>query len=101
MFGVGAASSGFQTLNSALVLREADPLYYGRVMSLMMLAWGFSGIAALPVGVLADAIGERGTLIVMGTSVCAAVGVLTLWSARLGGPAESAVRPAVASLREG
>lgn len=101
MFGVGAASSGFQTLNSALVLREADPLYYGRVMSLMMLAWGFSGVAGLPIGVLADAIGERGALVVMGGCVCAAVALLTAWSARLGGPADTSVRPVVASLPEG
>lgn len=100
MFAVGAASSGFQTLNSALVLREADPLYYGRVMSLMMLAWGFSGVAGLPVGVLADAIGERGALMFMGGGVCAAVAILSFWSSRVSGPADTGVRPAVASISE-
>ncbi|MEX2237548.1 MAG: MFS transporter [Dehalococcoidia bacterium] len=100
MFGVGAATSGFQTLNSALVLREANPAYYGRVMSLMMLAWGFAGVAGLPVGVLADAIGERGALIGMGTAVCIAIALLTAWGARLSSRREY-VAGATLAAREG
>jgi MFS family permease len=82
LFLVGGASSGYQTLNSALVLRTCDPLYTGRVMSLMMLAWGFSGIAGLPVGILADAVGERPTLVGMGIGVCVVVALVVSWSGR-------------------
>lgn len=63
---VGAASSGFQLLNNAIMMQETDPQYFGRVMSLTMLAFGFNGIAAWPYGALADAVGERATLFAMG-----------------------------------
>jgi MFS family permease len=69
MLAVGAGSSVFQMINSALVLQESDPAYYGRVMSLTMLAWGFNSLAGMPFGALADAIGERETLFVMGVLV--------------------------------
>jgi hypothetical protein len=81
---VGGAVSGFQTLNSALVMRETSPAYYGRVMSITMLAFSGTGLIALPVGLLADAIGERATLIVMGAGVCLVVALLSLWAARTG-----------------
>lgn len=84
MFLVGGAVSGFQTLNSALVMRETSPEYYGRVMSITMLAFSGTGLIALPVGLLADAIGERATLIVMGAGVCLVVALLSLWAARTG-----------------
>ncbi|MPZ22015.1 MAG: MFS transporter [Dehalococcoidia bacterium] len=73
IFFVGGATSGFQTLNNALALRHADPLYYGRLMSLMILAWGAVGLVALPIGILADAVGERATLMAIGVTVCALV----------------------------
>jgi hypothetical protein len=34
--------------NSALQMSETDPAYYGRVMSLTMLAWGSQGLASFP-----------------------------------------------------
>jgi MFS family permease len=83
MFGVGAGTSAFQTLNNALTMREADPAYYGRVMALTMLAFSANSLMSLPIGVLADAIGERRTLIAMGAASCAVIPLLGLWSARL------------------
>ncbi|MGH2602198.1 MAG: MFS transporter [Dehalococcoidia bacterium] len=80
MFGVGGAVSGFQTLNNALALRETGPAYYGRVMSITMLAFSGTSLIALPIGMLADAIGERATLIMMGAGVCLAVGLLRMWA---------------------
>ena len=84
LFCLGGAVSGFQTLNSALCMKETDPAYYGRVMSLTMLAFSGTGLVSLPVGLLADAIGERATLIGMGGAVLLAVGLLTLWGTRIG-----------------
>jgi hypothetical protein len=69
MLMLGAGTGVFQMLNNALVMQEAEPAYYGRVMSLTMLAWGFNGLVGLPYGLLADGIGERGTLMLMGSGV--------------------------------
>lgn len=63
---------------------------YGRVMSITMLAFSGTGLVALPIGLLADAIGERGTLMAMGAGVCLVVALLAVWSARAG-----TVRPAI------
>lgn len=71
MLLVGAGTSGFQLLNNSLIMQEADPAYHGRVMSLVMLAWGANGIAAVFFGLLADQAGERETLFVMGALVLA------------------------------
>jgi MFS family permease len=69
MFGVGAASGGFQTLNGAVIARETEPHYIGRVMSLALLAFAGFGLMALPYGMLADHVGERLTFMVMGVIV--------------------------------
>jgi predicted MFS family arabinose efflux permease len=69
MLGVGAANGGFQTLNSAVIVRETETRYIGRVLSLTLMAFAGFGLMALPLGALADAIGERGTLAGMGVCV--------------------------------
>ena len=71
MFGVGAASGGFQTLNGAVIARETEAHYIGRVMSLALLAFAGFGLMALPYGILADRVGERLTFMVMGSVVMA------------------------------
>ena len=85
MLLTGAGMGGFQMLNNALIMRESEPAFYGRVMSLTMLAWGAHGIAGLPVGVLADAIGERETLFVLGVCVIAIAGVSAIIYAAVSG----------------
>ena len=72
--GVGAASAGFQAMNNSLVLALSEVEYHGRVQSLMMLSFSGFGMAALPLGVLADAIGLRETLAAMGAVVVLAMG---------------------------
>ena len=83
MLLVGAGSSAFQMLNNALVMQECDRAYYGRVMSITMLAWGFNGLAGFPLGELADATDERTTLLLMGAIVLAATIVTGFFSAAL------------------
>jgi predicted MFS family arabinose efflux permease len=73
MLFVGLGSGVFQMLNNALVMQESDRAYYGRVMALVMVAWGVNGLSGLPFGLLADAAGERATMFVMGASVVAVV----------------------------
>lgn len=76
MVPLGIGLSAFQMLNNALVMRETDPAYYGRVMSLTMMAWGFNSLAGFPFGLLADSIGERLVMVLMGsTALVVAVAV--------------------------
>ncbi len=71
MVGVGAGSGGFQSLNAAVMVRETEPAFFGRVSSLSTLAFAGFGLMGLPIGLLADAIGERIALAGMGVGVCA------------------------------
>ncbi len=64
--GIGASSLLFQTANQSLLLTLSDFEYHGRLQGLVMLGFSGFGIAALPLGVLADSIGLRQTLVIMG-----------------------------------
>ena len=77
---VGACSAGFQSLNNALTLSFSASRYHGRVQSLTMLSWSLFGIASMPIGVVADAIGIRETLMIAG-----ALGVATVLALHLAG----------------
>jgi MFS family permease len=68
---VGLGFGGFQTLNAAVIVRTTEPAYFGRVFSLSMLAFAGNSLMSLPVGALADAIGERTTLLVLCGAVLA------------------------------
>jgi predicted MFS family arabinose efflux permease len=59
---VGASSSGFQMLNNVNLMERTEPLYFGRVMAVTMMAFGVNSMFAYPVGAIADAAGERATL---------------------------------------
>lgn len=59
---VGASSSGFQMLNNVNLMERTNPLYFGRVMAVTMMAFGVNSIVSYPVGIIADAAGERTTL---------------------------------------
>jgi predicted MFS family arabinose efflux permease len=83
MVFVGGGISAFQTLNNSVALRLTDPQYYGRVMGLMQVAWGLINLTSLPVGALADALGERAVLSGAGVMLGVALVVLTLWENRL------------------
>ena len=76
IFIVGAMASAFQSLNNALTMTLADSRYYGRIHALMSLSWSLFGIISLPLGLVADAIGIRLTLVLMGA--CAIVSVIAL-----------------------
>ena len=43
-----------------------DPNFHGRVQSISMLSWSLFGLVALPIGILADHIGIRETLMLQG-----------------------------------
>jgi len=73
IFLVGAAASGFQSMNNSLVLGLAEFEFHGRMQSLMMLSFSGFGMAALPLGLLADVIGLRQTIGVMGVTALLAM----------------------------
>jgi predicted MFS family arabinose efflux permease len=79
----GGASSAFQSLNNALVLGASEPAYHGRIQSLMMLSFSGFGMAALPLGALADAVGLRETMAGMGAVSAAAIVVYAVVRRRL------------------
>ena len=83
MLVMGPGLAGFMLVNNALVMSASEPAYYGRVMSVIMLAFGVQGVAGAPLGVLADEIGERETL--------AAVGAATLVVVALGAASFAAI----------
>jgi MFS family permease len=75
---VGIGFGGFQTLNAAVIVRATEPVYFGRVFSLSMLAFAGVSLMGLPVGLLADAIGERTTLVALACTVLAIAATVAL-----------------------
>ncbi len=91
---VGASSSGFQMLNNVNLMQRTDSAYFGRVMAVTMMAFGFNAVVAYPIGEIADRAGERATLIGL-ACVClaaVAVGVTAMRAAPKRGPARSATQ---------
>ncbi len=87
VFVIGAAASAFQSMNNALALGISEFEYHGRIQSLMMLSFSGFGMAALPLGILADAIGLRETFALMGgVTVLTMVGYLAVRSRHGAGP---------------
>jgi MFS family permease len=80
MLVVGAGFGGFQTLNAAVIVQNTEPAYFGRVFSLSMLAFAGVSLMSLPVGVFADAIGERATL---ATLSCVVFAISLAFGARI------------------
>ncbi|MBK9343891.1 MAG: MFS transporter [Dehalococcoidia bacterium] len=72
---LGASSSGFQMLNNVNLMERSESAYLGRVMAVTMMAFGVNSIVSYPIGVIADGIGERGTL---GGLACACMTVVLL-----------------------
>ncbi len=66
VFFVGAVTTVFQSLSNTLALGMADEGHQGRVQSLMQLSFAGFGLAALPLGVLAEIIGLQPTIVIMG-----------------------------------
>ncbi|HZU06344.1 MAG TPA: MFS transporter [Chloroflexota bacterium] len=77
---VGFASAAYTALNNTLLLSNATPQFYGRVMSVYMLTFAVMPIATLPAAWLADHVGGRATIGAGGVVVAAVVaGVAALY----------------------
>ena len=79
---VGATSSVFQALNNSMLLTSTPIEYHGRVQSLLMLSFSGFAIAALPIGIVADAVGIRATLVGLGILVLAVMAVARMTEPR-------------------
>ena len=66
---VGAAGLVFQTTTQSLMLALSDTEYHGRMQSMVVLGFSGFGLAALPLGALADAVTVELTLVAMGVVV--------------------------------
>jgi predicted MFS family arabinose efflux permease len=89
LVGIGASSILFQTANQSLLLMLSDFEYHGRLQGLVLLGFSGFGIAALPLGILADSIGLRQTLAIMGV-----VSVLIVFAVALRGRKHTVLRVA-------
>jgi MFS family permease len=79
--GFGLAS--YQTLNNSIALRLSDPRYFGRVAGLLQIAWALISLVSLPIGFIADEIGEGATLTAVGLILFGVVSLLALSEARM------------------
>jgi len=87
---IGAAATGFQTLANSIVVTTSDAQYHGRVQSSMQLAFAGFGIVAAPLGLLAEAVGLRPTIALMGVIAVLATLVFAMLERRaLHSPSES------------
>ncbi len=78
----GGARSAVMLLNQTIMMSNTRPEYFGRVMSWVFMAFGLQGILAPVWGVVADAIGGRETLYIVGLVVVAGTALMALSWAR-------------------
>ena len=79
----GGVSLMFQSTINSLLLTLSEFEYHGRIQSLVMLGFSGFGIAALPLGLLADAVGIRTTFVGMGVVVAGIMLVFTTRRSRV------------------
>lgn len=78
----GAARSAVMLLDQTILLSNTRQEYFGRVMSWIFVAIGLQGILAPVWGVIADAIGGRETLYIVGLVLVAGIVLMALSRAR-------------------
>ena len=71
MVFVGIGMTGNNTAGAALMQVYSDPAYLGRVMSVMSMSWGLSGVGAFFAGILIEQISAPWTI--GGLAICLAV----------------------------
>jgi MFS family permease len=74
LVAIGASGLVFQTTTQSLMLTLSDIEYHGRMQSMVVLGFSGFGLAALPLGLLADAITLELTMALMGGVVLLVTG---------------------------
>ena len=82
---LGIGRSGFMLLDNSLLMSNSNPAFFGRVMSLTMMAFGAQALLAPIWGSLADAIGIRETMAIVGLVALVAMALMTLAWLRMRG----------------
>ena len=75
---LGVGRSAFMLVDNSLLMSSSEPAYHGRVMSLAMMGFGTQALLAPVWGALADSLGVRTTLLIVGlaaATVTALMGV--------------------------
>ena len=70
---LGVAQAAFMTLNSILIQSHVDDAYRGRVMSVLMMVWGFGAFGTLGLGALASSVGVPAALVLAAAIVAVSV----------------------------
>lgn len=76
----GAASSGFSTINSTLIMHTADQAFHGRVMSLYMMTFSIMPLGSVPISWLVDQFGAPATFGFTGLLLALIIGSVGLAS---------------------
>ena len=79
---IGGCTTAYQSMSNTLALPQTDGQMQGRVQSLMQLSFAGFGIAAAPIGALAEVIGLRQAFMLMGAITIAATAGYRLLEAR-------------------
>ena len=86
---IGAGRSGAMLVNQSTMMSNTRPEYFGRVMSLVMMGFGFQSILAPVWGALADTIGARQTFALIGVIAATATVLMAIgWLRTRGLPPE-------------
>ncbi len=110
---LGFSVTAYQTLNNTMLMNTSRPEYYGRVMSMNMVAFNMMPLMTAPMGALADHIGGGQLFIIMGGTVLACMAIaavvnrkytfgampLPAWRLEDRGPSAVTVRGGVAATR--
>jgi MFS family permease len=94
---LGIGRSGFMLVDNALLMTSADRAYHGRVMSLAMMGFGSQALLAPMWGFMADHIGVRETLLVVGIVAATITSLIGLTWIRLRRPVAVALEPVVSA----
>jgi MFS family permease len=73
---VGIASQAYLALNSLVIMTHANHEYYGRVMSIYMIAWALMPVAVFPLGAFVDATNPPLVVALMGLTVAVLTGTM-------------------------
>ena len=79
----GAGRSGVMLVNQSILMSNTRPQYFGRIMSWVLIAFGLQAFLAPVWGAIADAIGGRETLFIVGLVVFAGSALMALAWTRL------------------
>ena len=88
---LGAVEMGYISFVLGLGMAYSHRRYDGRVQALIVSSFSFLGFVSLPIGLLADTIGVRATLIFEGAAGSILIVVVALYSRRINAAADARV----------